>query len=898
MSDGPDMMPFEQQVLDDLVAGVPRQRRRERLGRAGLTVAGVLLLVTTFGLRLFASTEDPQSLIAANPQSEEDAVGLVAEDDSDPQDLAELARPTPMPDADLDVTSTARGGRSAPVDSEGSADVDRSAVQGDAEPDAALDGGDEEPPPSPEPDTDEPDGDREQSEPAPAPEPPQTVDEDGEPRLEVRSIVVEIGGGNPRSVTAVVQVANARLCDGIVAVPVTSGDVRVLRHELEIGPTDVCRDGIRTINVPLGRLDPGPWRVQFDDVTEAFDVPVPDVDTEPDDTAREITADFVLEVTSSHNGGAPELRVGFTPNRPACLVSVGDGTHRMVAADSCPEPVPDGTQWYGPADGFPAQPVDAGYGFVVDGEPVSFEIPEPILLDISAIPAGTARYDADTGEVTGPLAVRAEGYVQSSCARVDDIVIVDRSEPSVVTRLLLDPKPDCRGVTTFDVTSSETIDDYQRAELLFAVNGYTMPGLAGEVEVPWGGPIINNAVITIDDVGDQRRITIPLPIQRTVPCSRVTVQDTPFGTAFTPGAPPQPGVWYVVETWYDQDINAAICPSMEQPSPVVVEYVVEGPGEWPVRVNDAERRIAVGQPDGCMINGEAVVSPLPSEQCTIIETMRDHDAGWAALPGWSSTTDPCTWHGIFCGPDQFYKFAVAGQGGASLPPEFNQLRSLSTVELVDLGLGQVPEQLRGLGLTHLRMQGNGLTVLPEWLLDETTIETLGVDSTTQVLPMLGLETLVLGELERDNTVDAWVEAIPHVGAVLMRAPSVEYVADVVQLDGWRCSADGREALVENIACQKSHRAQDCVLGLQIVPSAANAADCRALEALVDAVDVDLGAEWGTVSDPCGWTGVTCGSTGIIELAPVGYEDGLCLTSDDPTLTAWLTQVFPNWAECG
>ncbi|PDW01206.1 leucine-rich repeat domain-containing protein [Candidatus Chloroploca asiatica] len=115
----------------------------------------------------------------------------------------------------------------------------------------------------------------------------------------------------------------------------------------------------------------------------------------------------------------------------------------------------------------------------------------------------------------------------------------------------------------------------------------------------------------------------------------------------------------------------------------------------------------------------ATVTDVSQEECEGLVAFYQATDGpnWTNNTNWLTTTEACTWHGIWCVPGENYVSQISLSNNrlkGAIPPEFSQLSKLNYLFLSNNQITGLPENLGNLiQLAQLMISRNQLTTLPE-----------------------------------------------------------------------------------------------------------------------------------------------------------------------------------------
>jgi Leucine-rich repeat (LRR) protein len=145
----------------------------------------------------------------------------------------------------------------------------------------------------------------------------------------------------------------------------------------------------------------------------------------------------------------------------------------------------------------------------------------------------------------------------------------------------------------------------------------------------------------------------------------------------------------------------------------------------------------------CSIDGADVATSIPQAQCDALVALYNSTAGagWETSTGWLTATDPCTWHGVWCGVGgveelNFYDNDLAGP----LPPEIGNLVDLVDLKLWVNQITEVPPEIGNLtSLRTLWLSNNAFVGVPAeiWSLTELQQLELAYSGISSLPPEIG-----------------------------------------------------------------------------------------------------------------------------------------------------------------
>ena len=116
---------------------------------------------------------------------------------------------------------------------------------------------------------------------------------------------------------------------------------------------------------------------------------------------------------------------------------------------------------------------------------------------------------------------------------------------------------------------------------------------------------------------------------------------------------------------------------------------------------------------GCMIGHQAVSTVMSPRECAALLALYTTTGGseWTIGSGWGTATDPCTWHGVSCGPSGVEALVLRNNGLAGSLPDLSALSHLVTLDLsFNRIAGSLPPSLADLGqLEMLNLAYNEFT---------------------------------------------------------------------------------------------------------------------------------------------------------------------------------------------
>jgi len=234
---------------------------------------------------------------------------------------------------------------------------------------------------------------------------------------------------------------------------------------------------------------------------------------------------------------------------------------------------------------------------------------------------------------------------------------------------------------------------------------------------------------------------------------------------------------------------------------------------------------------GCDLDGNHITTNLSQAQCDAlmaIYAQTGGDTDWIHNTGWQThNSDPCDWYGVACeagGTDLAILDLHENGLDGWLSGAFEEFPALGKLDLHGNNLsGFLPDQFGVLGdLYYLDVSDNDLT---------------GDITTAMSGPIGSLTTLQLSDGPGGN------------GCFSVTDAALDEQLSVLDADWDEC-------------------ASSCTIGGTRTRTDVSQAECDALVAFYNSTDGPNWTDhwrWNTPIDPCTWTGVTCGSTGVTEL---------------------------------